>query len=64
MAKPRSLSKNVTVSSFKVSNLIVKNWKSFTEGEFVNECFLEIAYNSFGGYQSNSPVTTFYLDGF
>jgi hypothetical protein len=35
MAKPRSISTNATVSSFKVSNLIVKKCKHFTEGKFV-----------------------------
>jgi hypothetical protein len=44
MAKPRPYSKNATVSSFKVNNLIVKNCKPFTEGEFVKECFLEIGF--------------------
>jgi hypothetical protein len=47
MAKIRSLSNNATKSSFKVSNLIVKKCKPFTKGEFVNECFLEIANNSY-----------------
>jgi hypothetical protein len=45
MAKPRSLSNNATKSSFKVSNLIVKKCQTFTEGEFIKECFLEIADN-------------------
>jgi hypothetical protein len=44
-AKPRSLSNNETKSSFKVSNLIIKKCKPFTEGEFVSECFLEVADN-------------------
>jgi hypothetical protein len=35
MAKPRSLSNNATISSLKVSNLIVKKCKPFTEGGFV-----------------------------
>jgi hypothetical protein len=30
---------------FKVSNLIDKKCKPFTEGEFVRECFLELTVN-------------------
>jgi hypothetical protein len=45
-AKPRSLSNNATISSFKISNVIVKKCRPFTEGECVKE-FLEIAYNFF-----------------
>jgi hypothetical protein len=35
MAKPGSHSNSATISSFKVSNLIVKECKPFTEEEFV-----------------------------
>jgi hypothetical protein len=41
MAKPRSHSNNATISSFKVSNLMVKKCKSFIEGELVKECFFK-----------------------
>jgi hypothetical protein len=48
-AKPRPLSNNTTISSFRVSNLIVKKWKPFIEGKFVKECFLGISNNFFKG---------------
>jgi hypothetical protein len=39
MAKPRPLFNNATISSFKVSNLIVKKCKPFTEEVFLKESF-------------------------
>lgn len=57
LAKPSSHSNNATISSFKVSNLIVKNCKPFTEGEFVKECFLEIADNLFEGFKNKKEIT-------
>jgi hypothetical protein len=47
----RSLSNNATKLSFKVTNLIVKKCKPFTEGEFVKVCFLEIANNFSEGFK-------------
>jgi hypothetical protein len=35
------VSKNATISFFKVSNLILKKCKPFTKGEFVKEYFIE-----------------------
>jgi hypothetical protein len=55
MAKPRSLS-NATKSSFKVSNLIAKKCKPFTQGEFEKECFLEIADNLFEGFKNKKEI--------
>jgi hypothetical protein len=45
-AKPRQLSNNATLPSFKVRNLMVKKRKHFTEGECVKEYFLEIVTRS------------------
>ncbi|PNF28794.1 hypothetical protein B7P43_G05699, partial [Cryptotermes secundus] len=43
-------------SSFKVSNLIVKNCKPFSEGEFVKECFFEIADYLFEGFKNKKDI--------
>jgi hypothetical protein len=56
MAKSRSHSNNGTISSFKVSNLVVKKCKSFTEGEFVKERFLEISANHFEGFKNKKEI--------
>jgi hypothetical protein len=56
MAKPRTRSNNATISSFKVSNLIIKKCKPFTEEEFVKECFLEIADNRFEGFKYKKEI--------
>jgi hypothetical protein len=55
MAKPRP--NNVTISSFKVGNLIVKKCKPFTAGEFVKESFLEIADNVFQIFNNKKEIT-------
>jgi hypothetical protein len=55
MAKPRSLSNNATISSFKVSNLTVKKCKPFTEKEFVT-VFLEIADNLFDEFKNSKEI--------
>jgi hypothetical protein len=56
MAKQRSISNNATKSSFKFINLIVKKCKPFTKGEFVKECFPEIANNILEGFKSKKDI--------
>ena len=56
MAKPRSHSVNATIASFKVSNLIAKKCKPFTEGEFVKDCFLEAAENLLEGLKNKKEI--------
>ncbi|KAJ7342056.1 hypothetical protein JRQ81_008463, partial [Phrynocephalus forsythii] len=56
MAKPRSHSVNATIASFKVSNLIAKKCKPFTEVKLVKDCFLEAADNHFKGLKNKKEI--------
>ncbi|KAJ7338129.1 hypothetical protein JRQ81_010727 [Phrynocephalus forsythii] len=56
MAKPRSHLVNATTESFKVSNLIAKKCKPFTEGEFVKDCCFEAADNFFEGFKNKKEI--------
>jgi hypothetical protein len=60
-AKARLLSNNATISSFKSeqSLKIVKKFKPFIAGEFVKECFLEIADNLFEGFKNKNCSVMF-----
>ena len=44
------------MASFKVSNLIAKKFKPFSEGDFIKEAFLEIADNLFDEFKNKKEI--------
>ena len=56
LTKSTTHSNNVTMASFKVSNLIAKKFKPFSEGDFIKEAFLEIADNLFDESKNKKEI--------
>ncbi|XP_075210135.1 zinc finger BED domain-containing protein 5-like [Lycorma delicatula] len=54
--KPRLKSQAVTTASFKVSYLLEKKCKPFSDGEFVKEIFLEMSDSLFNGFKNKSEI--------
>lgn len=55
--KPILKSQAVTTASFKVSYLLAKKCKPFSDGEFVKEMFLEISDSLFNDFKNKSEIT-------
>ena len=55
--KPILKSQTVTTASFKVSYLLAKKCKPFSDGEFVKEMFLEISDSLFNDFKNKSEIT-------
>ena len=51
-----SKAKAATEASFRVSHVIVKNMKSFQEGEMVKEAFVEAAESLFGDFKNKAEI--------
>ncbi|XP_067118586.1 general transcription factor II-I repeat domain-containing protein 2-like [Centruroides vittatus] len=54
--KPMLKSQAVTTASFKVSYLLAKNCKPFSDGEFVKEIFLEMSDSLFNDFKNKSEI--------
>lgn len=54
--KPRLKSQAVTTASFKVSYLLAKKCKPFSDGEFVKEIFLEMSDSLFNDFKNKSEI--------
>lgn len=50
-------SQAVTTTSFKVSYLLAKKCKPFSDGEFVKEFFLEMSDSLFNDFKNKSEIT-------
>lgn len=55
--KPILKSQAVTTASFKVSYLLAKKCKPFSDGEFVKEMFLDISDSLFNDFMNKSEIT-------
>ena len=60
--KPVLQSKAATITSFKISHLLAKKCKPFSDGEFIKDMFLEVSDVLFQSFKNNNEIRAAFQD--